>query len=352
LNSSFSSTPEHDVEVWQGDENLINKLLEVMYSIENQYDVCIAHGGLNAISSEDRIRKAYHDLQTRGVALRIITEITKDNLEDCKVLSEIAQIRHLSEMRGNFAVADKRVYASIEDLNNSNSPIIELITSTVPTFVKQQQYFFDLLWSKSVPFEQHDSEMEDDIIPNIMRVLTDPSEILNLTYRLLKEARKEILVIFYTANALVRQEKAGAVDLVIESAIKYKTQVKILLPIEDIALNTIRRLEETNGIQVRHIESIMQTMVTIVVVDRTYSIAVELKDDTKENSEEVIGLATFSNSKSTVLSYVSMFENYMRLTELYKESQSRLSSKTDELEAMKQYLNEVLEEVDKFKKTK
>jgi hypothetical protein len=48
----------------------------------------------------------------------------------------------------------------------------------------------------------------------------------------------------------------------------------------------------------------------------------------------------------------TMFESYMRLTELYKESQSRLSSKIDELEAMKQYLNEVLEEVDKLKKTK
>ena len=70
----------------------------------------------------------------------------------------------------------------------------------------------------------------------------------------------------------------------------------------------------------RRVESVMQTMVTIVVIDRTYSIAVELKDDTKENSEEAIGLATFSNSKSTVLSYVSMFESYMRLTELYQES--------------------------------
>jgi hypothetical protein len=47
----------------------------------------------------------------------------------------------------------------------------------------------------------------------------------------------------------------------------------------------------------------MQTMVPIVVIDRIYSITVELKDDTKENSEEAIGLATFSNSKSTVLSY-------------------------------------------------
>jgi hypothetical protein len=42
----------------------------------------------------------------------------------------------------------------------------------------------------------------------------------------------------------------------------------------------------------------MQTVVTIVVIVRTYSIAVELRDNTKENSPEAIGLATFSNSKS------------------------------------------------------
>ena len=52
------------------------------------------------------------------------------------------------------------------------------------------------------------------------------------------------------------------------------------------------------GIQARYIESIMQTVVTIVVIERTYSIAVELRDNTKENSQEAIGLATFSNSKS------------------------------------------------------
>jgi len=52
------------------------------------------------------------------------------------------------------------------------------------------------------------------------------------------------------------------------------------------------------GIHARYIESIMQTVVTIVVIERRYSIAVELRDNTKENSQEAIGLATFSNSKS------------------------------------------------------
>jgi hypothetical protein len=57
------------------------------------------------------------------------------------------------------------------------------------------------------------------------------------------------------------------------------------------------------------------------------------------------------DNKSSVLLHVSTFESYMRLTDVYKESQSRLSIKTVELESKKN-LNEVQEEVDKFKKIK
>jgi hypothetical protein len=61
---------------------------------------------------------------------------------------------------------------------------------------------------------------------------------------------------------------------------------------------------------------------------------------------------TYSTSQATVLSYVSMFESFMKLTKLYEDSQLKLNNKTDELEAMKRYLHEVLKEVDKFKQTK
>jgi two-component system, OmpR family, sensor histidine kinase VicK len=37
------------------------------------------------------------------------------------------------------------------------------------------------------------------------------------------------------------------------------------------------------------------------------SLVIELKDDTQLNSKEAIGLATYSNSESTVLSYASIF---------------------------------------------
>src|ERR687883_990309 len=63
----------------------------------------------------------------------------------------------------------------------------------------------------------------------------------------------------------------------------------------------------------------MQTRVTVLIIDRKYCLIVELKDDTKDNSYEAIGLATYSNSTSTVLSYASIFESLWNQTELYEQ---------------------------------
>jgi two-component system, OmpR family, sensor histidine kinase VicK len=52
---------------------------------------------------------------------------------------------------------------------------------------------------------------------------------------------------------------------------------------------------------------------TNLVVDNKFSLTVELKDGTRERmrrNEEGIGLATYSNSESTVSSYVSIFETH------------------------------------------
>jgi len=46
---------------------------------------------------------------------------------------------------------------------------------------------------------------------------------------------------------------------------------------------------------------------------------VELKDDTKDDTKEAIGLATYSNSKSTVFSYVSIFDTLWKQIELREE---------------------------------
>jgi hypothetical protein len=54
----------------------------------------------------------------------------------------------------------------------------------------------------------------------------------------------------------------------------------------------------------------------MLIVDQSSCLTVELKGDTIETSDEDIGLATYSNSKATVFSYVSIFENLWIQTQL------------------------------------
>ena len=65
-----------------------------------------------------------------------------------------------------------------------------------------------------------------------------------------------------------------------------------------------------------------ETKATILVVDRKDSLVMELRDDSKTTFDEAIGLSTYSNSKAGVLSYVSIFENSWRQTELYEQLRS------------------------------
>jgi len=68
--------------------------------------------------------------------------------------------------------------------------------------------------------------------------------------------------------------------------------------------------------EIRSIERQLQTRVTILIVDGRFSLVVELKDDSQKSSYEAMGVATYSNSKPTVISYVSIFESMWLLTEL------------------------------------
>ena len=47
--------------------------------------------------------------------------------------------------------------------------------------------------------------------------------------------------------------------------------------------------------------------------------AVEIKDDTKDSFTKSVGFATYSNSRATVLSYVSIFESFWKQSESVKK---------------------------------
>jgi two-component system, OmpR family, sensor histidine kinase VicK len=172
-------------------------------------------------------------------------------------------------------------------------------------------------------------------------IIQNSYDIQELGFELAKSAQKEIRIIFSTANAFHRQEYAGAIQLLKEAIAQRGIKVRILTPKDDLIEQKVQRLAQQH-IQIRYIEPHSQTTVTIIVTDDNSSLSVELKDDTKRTSYEAIGLATYSNSKPTVLSYISIFESLWKQADLYQQ----LENSNKELAAA----NKKLKESDKVQK--
>jgi hypothetical protein len=68
------------------------------------------------------------------------------------------------------------------------------------------------------------------------------------------------------------------------------------------------KIRPQQQIEIRELDKSIKTKLTTIMADKELSLVIELKDDARQNSNEAIGLATYSNSGSTVLSYVSIFE--------------------------------------------
>jgi signal transduction histidine kinase len=66
-------------------------------------------------------------------------------------------------------------------------------------------------------------------------------------------------------------------------------------------------------------EEKLQTQIALVLIDNKHCMIVELKDDTRDSSYDEAGLSTYSNSKSIILSYASIFEILWKQNELYEQ---------------------------------
>ena len=105
----------------------------------------------------------------------------------------------------------------------------------------------------------------------------------------------------------------------------------MLVPMDKKIRNEISKQLKDLGIDIRDSKKSLLAKVTTLVVDNELSLTVELKDDSKKTSEEeeeeeeeeedAVGLATYSNSDSTVLTYVSIFKNLWIQTRLDKKQE-------------------------------
>lgn len=169
----------------------------------------------------------------------------------------------------------------------------------------------------------------DELALPMTEVIRNQKAVETLFIDMVKAAEQEILLIFPTANSFLREERLGIIHLLRYGAIEHGIDIKILTPIDGEVQKIVQDIVEENGKQSKknfHIQAVGVTYeettvstVTIIIVDKKTSLAIEKIDDSKANFIDAIGLATYSNSKPTVSSYISIFEILWNQTKLYEE---------------------------------
>lgn len=136
----------------------------------------------------------------------------------------------------------------------------------------------------------------------------------------------------------------GLTELVKTAAIERDVQVSLAIPRFETETKVVQEIEElpaqSNNISVRkYLSGANQNnkiKSTILLIDRQFSLIVDLKDDSKENFVEAIDLATYSKNRTRTQSYNFIFDTIWRQADLYRQ----LELKTMELEKLISMQNE------------
>ena len=343
LASSSANAPStsEKTEVIYGSDKTTKAILEFLKSAEFSMNICADHTWPSVAMGVEVYKKGLSELKPRKVRFRAITDITRDNVKHCKELVQIAELRHLDGIKGNFGISEK-AYTASATLREA-ALLQQVIYSNVKAILEQQHYVFETLWNKAISAEEKIREIEQGLEPDIIEVIQNPAKTAKLYLDLIRNAAREILLIFPTTNAITRQNSVGALQLLKDAAEQNKVNVRLLMPSigesdnNAMALNNpdytsknsvtdygnIKRLllsdALSNNIDIRHIKKASETKATILIVDRRYSLVIELRDDNESSFEQAIGFSTYSTSRPGVLSYISIFESLWVQTELYEQ---------------------------------
>lgn len=297
-------------------------ITDIISKAEKNLNIC-GDSALPDFMLTGRIRKALQQVTLKGIKIRFITEITKDNLSSCKELMKFAEVRHLDMIVGNFLVSNKEYFGQ----SYGNNFLSNQIYNVDPSMVEQQNHIFEILWNNAIV--QHDkmSSIEVGLDPEEVKVLSDPYEIRRTYLSLINSANSEISLIIATPKALQRNYRGGIISMLIEASEKRNVNVNLVIPTyenDKILDDFLHSKSLIKNFRFR-IKSIVpfttethKIKTTFLIVDKKSVFIIDVKDDNKDNFLEAVGYATLHTSKSRAESYNFIFDTIWRQADLYE----------------------------------
>jgi signal transduction histidine kinase len=281
--------------------------LRFLSETNSKIDACIDQTRPSLVIDIAVLKEAFLDAKKRGVYLRYITEITKDNLSYCKeLMTMIGELRHLDGIKGNMYLSET-AYLAPATFHERGKPAAQIIYSNVKEIVEHQTYVFDTLWIRAIPAEERFEQIEEGTGHEFVQVITNPQKASRILSELVKSAKEEVLLFLANDKALVRIDNLGLVDRMIKMSRELDATIKVISPLSQKNSEIVTRI--CNGApSIRILNSDNNSAFGMCIIDGEKLLRVEIRQSDANDSSGAVDFAIYSNRKLTVDSFKSIFE--------------------------------------------
>jgi two-component system, OmpR family, sensor histidine kinase VicK len=283
-----------------GDENTTNAILRLVSKSKAGIDIYGNYKMLPVVIRDELFTKALSDAKSRGVRLRLIIEINKDNIAYCKELMGIVELGHLDGLKGNF-ILNERDYISATSTLKEGKIIPQLIHTNIKEILEQQQYTFDTFWNNTTSAQEKIREVEEGLQVSNIDLIRDRKRAESLFISEVRCARSEVLIAVTSIRYLEYLAEIGLVDSIKQA--KSKNVNIMILYSEDkrVDLTSIKLISDIE--RYAQIKSISGIQGSILIIDNSKVLTIS---GGREGGGEA--LTVYSDNKSLVNNFGSLLD--------------------------------------------
>jgi len=289
-------------------------ILQLISNSKSEIDIC---GNYIIQATEGEIfKKAITDARDRGVRFKCIIEITEENIDCCKKLMELVEIRHLEDLKAKFILNNTKCLSiTITNALKERNTVPQIVSIDIMQIVEQYHQIFDTLWdtTATTSAQERIKEIEERLVkPFTLDIIQDRKRADSLFLAQIQQSRSEVLI---AVSSIVDLEHLSTIGLVesIEQAKRRGVTTMILLSEEESrkdATTPARLISEIK--RCAQIKSISGIQGIILVIDNYKVLTMSEGDD------GLSSIAVYSNNKSLANNFGSLLDSLWNEIEMLK----------------------------------
>jgi two-component system, OmpR family, sensor histidine kinase VicK len=310
LTITYSNTDTKKIRILDGIQSTTNAILRLLSKSKLGVDICSNYTVLSLAIVDEVFQKALSEAKRRGVKLRCVIEITKENIAYCKELMGRVELRHLDGLKGTF-ILNEREYLSISTATLLEGKTIpQIVHTNIEQIVEQQQHIFDTFWNKTISAQEKIGEIEKEVEPFNIDIIRDRKCAESLFTSEIQHARSEVLIAVSSIRYLEYLTEIGLINSIKQAKSK---GVNVMILYSEEKRDGIAAVQVISAItRYAKIKRISGIQGSILLIDNSKVLTIS-------EDERVDALvAIYSDSKSLVKNFGSLLDTLWNETEILK----------------------------------